>query len=234
MAGIGSAATARPAKPRLATSPCAPGQNRGQAHLHRYGRRPVPSDLDGRMVLRWFAARTIWDQYFDMAHSYAMDSRRVYGKCITPFRKDIFLTTKAGNGQKGSRRGIKPLVKSMRTDHVDLWQMHGVNICRKWSRFSARRRDRGVRGGEEGGKCRFIGLLELPRSSGPCRHAQARGEFDTALMPLHVADTSYSDSPAMSFIQTALPAAIERGSESSASRFSGTPSCCGRSARPTA
>ena len=30
-------------------------------------------------------------------------------------------------------------------------------------------------------------------------------------MPLHVADTSFSDSPKMSFEKTALPAAVERG-----------------------
>jgi hypothetical protein len=40
------------------------------------------------------------------------------------------------------------------------------------------------------------------------RHAE---RFDTALMPLHVADTCFSDSPKMSFEQTALPAAVERG-----------------------
>ena len=40
------------------------------------------------------------------------------------------------------------------------------------------------------------------------KHAE---RFDTALMPLHVADACFSDSPAMSFEKTALPAAVERG-----------------------
>jgi hypothetical protein len=40
------------------------------------------------------------------------------------------------------------------------------------------------------------------------KHAE---RFDTCLMPLHIADTCFSDSPKMSFEQTALPAAVERG-----------------------
>ena len=61
------------------------------------------------------------------------------------------------------------------------------------------------------GKARYIGYTG-------CRDPQAHVEmlrhadrFDTALMPLHAADTVYSDSPLMSFEKTALPAARERG-----------------------
>jgi hypothetical protein len=38
---------------------------------------------------------------------------------------------------------------------------------------------------------------------------QHADRYDTALMPLHAADTSYSDSPKMSFEKTALPAALK-------------------------
>lgn len=64
---------------------------------------------------------------------------------------------------------------------------------------------------KKAGKCRFIGYsncrdpkvhLEM------LRHAEL---FDTALMPLHVADTCFSGEPDMSFEKTALPAAVERG-----------------------
>ena len=64
---------------------------------------------------------------------------------------------------------------------------------------------------KKAGKCRFIGYTN-------CRDPEVRVEmlrhaerFDTALMPLHVAHTSFSESPKMSFENTALPAAIERG-----------------------
>lgn len=67
--------------------------------------------------------------YFDMARSYAEgNAEDVYGAVIPAFRKNIFLTTKSGQRtRKGAEDDLDTSLKRMRTDYIDLWQMHGVN-----------------------------------------------------------------------------------------------------------
>jgi aryl-alcohol dehydrogenase-like predicted oxidoreductase len=95
---------------------------------------------------------------------------------------------------------------------VDLWQMHGVNRMEDLERTLAPGGAmEAFEAARKAGKCRFIGYTNCRDPEvhvAMLRHAE---RFDTALMPLHVADTSFSDSPQMSFEKTALPAAVERG-----------------------
>ena len=152
--------------------------------------------------------------YFDMARSYADGhAEEVYGAAIPPFRKNIFLTTKSGQRtRKGAEAELETSLRTMKTDHVDLWQMHNV----------ARRQDveqifapggaiEAFEAAKKAGKCRFIGYSNCRDPEVHVEMLRHAERFDTALMPLHVADTCFSDSPAMSFEKTALPAAVERG-----------------------
>lgn len=208
-------ATPRPAKPRSGDIPrrvlgktgeklTIIGEGGARFHL-------VPFDESKTVVRR---AYDLGINYFDMARGY-FDGRaeEVYGAVLPEFRKSIFLTTKSGQRtRKGAESDLETSLKRLRTDYVDLWQMHGVNRIEDVERiFAPGGAIEAFEAAKKSGKCRFIGYTNCRDPEvhvAMLRHAE---RFDTALMPLHAADTSFSESPNMSFEKTALPAAIERG-----------------------
>jgi aryl-alcohol dehydrogenase-like predicted oxidoreductase len=152
--------------------------------------------------------------YFDMARSYSDGhAEEVYGNAIPPFRRNIFLTTKSGQRTaKGAEEELNLSLKTMKTDHVDLWQMHGVNRMRDVEQtFAPGGAIEAFEAARKSGKCRFIGYSNCRDPQVHVAMLKHAERFDTALMPLHVADTAFSNSPDMSFVKTALPAAVERG-----------------------
>ncbi len=211
----GLAATPRPAKPAEGDIPkrvlgrtgeklTIIGQGGARFHL-------VPFE-EGKAVAR--RAYALGINYFDMARSYADGhAEEVYGAVIPEFRKNIFLTTKSGQRtRKGAMAELETSLKTMKTDHVDLWQMHNVARMQDVEQiFAPGGAIEAFEEAKKQGKCRYIGYSNCRDPEvhvAMLRHAE---RFDTALMPLHVADTCFSDSPKMSFEQTALPAAVERG-----------------------
>lgn len=208
-------AAARPAKPRSGDIPkrvlgrtgeklTIIGEGGARFHL-------VPFE-EGKAVVR--RAYDLGINYFDMARGY-FDGRAedVYGAVLPEFRKHVFLTTKSGQRtRKGAEADLETSLQRLRTNYVDLWQMHGVNRMEDVEKiFSPGGAIEGFEAAKKAGKCRFIGYTNCrdPKVHvAMLRHAE---RFDTALMPLHAADTSFSGSPDMCFEKTALPAAIERG-----------------------
>ncbi len=157
-------------------------------------------------------ARRAYDQginYFDMARSYWNGrAEEVYGAAIPPFRKEIFLTTKTGQrSRKGAEADLETSLRLMKTDYVDLWQLHGVNTPQDVERILAP--DGALEAAvaaRKAGKCRFIGFTGHADPEYNLKLLRATDVFDTMLMPLHVADTVY-----LSFENNALPAAREHG-----------------------
>jgi aryl-alcohol dehydrogenase-like predicted oxidoreductase len=90
-------------------------------------RFPLVSMEEGVAVVR--RAYDLGIDYFAMARSYADGhAEEVYGNAIPPFRKNIFLTTKSGKRtRREAKEDLNLSLKLMKTDHVDLWQMHGVD-----------------------------------------------------------------------------------------------------------
>jgi uncharacterized protein len=215
LAGLSSAAGARPPKPKVGDIPMRTLGRTGQkltcigmggARFH------LVSLEEGVAVTR--RAHELGINYFDMARSYADgNAEDVYGAAIPPFRKEIFLTTKSGQRTaKAAEAELDISLKRLKTDHVDLWQMHGVNRMRDVEQiFAPGGAIEAFEAAKKAGKCRFIGYTNCRDPEVHVAMLKHAERFDTALMPLHVADTSYSDNPNMSFIQTALPAACERG-----------------------
>ncbi len=166
----------------------------------------IPLEDGAALVRRAF---DLGINYFDMARSYWEGrAEEVYGAAIPPFRKNIFLTTKTG--QRTAREATAELETSLRlmkTDYVDLWQIHGVNTSEDVRKILAP-------GGaleafvaaKKAGKCRFIGFTGHADPAFNVEMLQGYDGFDTVLMPLHAADTIY-----LSFEKDALPAAQERG-----------------------
>jgi len=208
-------ATPRPAKPKSGDIPMRvlgrTGQKltivgEGGARFHL-----VPFE-EGKAVVR--RAYDLGINYFDMARSYAEGhAEEVYGAVIPAFRKDIFLTTKSGQRtRKGAEADLETSLKTMKTDHVDLWQMHGVNRMEDIQRiFAPGGAIEAFEAAKKAGKCRFIGYSNCRDPLVHVEMLKHAERFDTALMPLHAADTAFSEGPAMSFEKTALPAAVERG-----------------------
>ena len=164
---------------------------------------------EGKEIVR--RAYDLGINYFDMARSYAEgNAEDVYGAVIPSFRKDIFLTSKSGQRtRKGAESDLETSLRRLKTDYLDLWQMHGVNKREEVEKiFSPGGAIEAFEAAKKSGKCRFIGYTNCRDPEVHVAMLQHAERFDTALMPLHAADTSFSDSPQMSFEKTALPAAV--------------------------
>ena len=208
-------AVARPAKPKSGDIP--------KRTLGRTGEKlTIIGEGGARFHLAPFAeatavVRRAYDlgiNYFDMARSYGEGrAEEVYGAVIPAFRKNVFLTTKSGQRtRKGAEADLEISLRTMKTDYVDLWQMHGVNKKQDVERiFAPGGAIEAFEAAKKAGKCRFIGYTNCRDPEVHVEMLRHAERFDTALMPLHAADTCFSDSPAMSFEKTALPAAVERG-----------------------
>ncbi|MEK7408672.1 MAG: aldo/keto reductase, partial [Acidobacteriota bacterium] len=135
-------------------------------------------------------------------------AEEVYGAAIPPFRKNIFLTTKTGRRtRKEAEADLDLSLKLMKTDYVDLWQMHGVNQKEDIERILAPGGAlEAFEAAKKAGKCRFIGFTGHADPAFNLEMLRRCDRFDTMLMPLHAADTAY-----LSFEKGALPAAAERG-----------------------
>src|SRR5450755_2191438 len=82
---------------------------------------------EGKAVVR--RAYDLGINYFDMARAYADGhAEEVYGASIPEFRKDIFLTSKSGKRtREGAEADLETSLRNLRTDHLDLWQIHLVH-----------------------------------------------------------------------------------------------------------
>jgi aryl-alcohol dehydrogenase-like predicted oxidoreductase len=69
-------------------------------------------------------------RYFDTAPSYgAGQSERNYGQVLVRRRREVFLATKTGQRTyDGAMREFESSLERLRTDHVDLLQIHGVRV----------------------------------------------------------------------------------------------------------
>jgi aryl-alcohol dehydrogenase-like predicted oxidoreductase len=151
--------------------------------------------------------------YFDMARGYAAKgasghAEEAYGAAIPPFRKNIFLTTKSGRRtRKEAEADLDASLKLLKTDYVDLWQVHGVNRPEDIERLLAPNGAlEAFEAAKKAGKCRFIGFTGHADPAVNLALLRQYDKFDTVFMPLHVADTVYK-----SFEKGTLPTAAERG-----------------------
>jgi len=167
----------------------------------------LPSFDEGVSLVR--RAYDLGINYFDMARSYWNGrAEEVYGAAIPPFRKNIFLTTKSGmRTRKEAEAELDLSLRTMKTDYVDLWQIHGVNEKEDIDRiFAPGGAIEAFEGARKAGKCRFIGFTGHADPEYNVEMMRRYASFDTALMPLHVTDAIY-----LSFEKNALPVAVERG-----------------------
>ena len=69
--------------------------------------------------------------YFDVAPSYG-DAEVKLGPALEPYRKNVFLACKTGMRERDAAdKELKRSLKRLRTDHFDLYQLHGLTDLKK-------------------------------------------------------------------------------------------------------
>lgn len=144
--------------------------------------------------------------YIDTAPAYGPSEERV-GEALVGMRGDLILATKTDDRTRdGSLRLLDKSLKKLRTDYVDIWQVHHIDhqdevkqIFGKGGAIEA------LQEAKEDGRVRYIGVTGH-YAPGPLLSAIRRFEFDTILMALNAADVHKA-----SFQDKLLPEAVRQG-----------------------
>jgi aryl-alcohol dehydrogenase-like predicted oxidoreductase len=144
--------------------------------------------------------------YLESARAYS-GSESYYGKALRERRKEIFLASKShARDRKGALQHLRETLENMKTDHLDLWQVHDVRteedveeICGPGGALEAfqEARDKGF--------VRFLGITGHHDPAILLR-CMERFNFDTVLIPVNPAEPVY-----MSFIEEVIPVARGKG-----------------------
>ena len=170
----------------------------GGAHLGRVGLKDEPE------ALRLFhAAVDNGVRFIDNAWAYNDGySEQLVGKAITPgVREKLFLMTKnTGRDFARSKSCLEDSLSRLKTDHVDLWQVHETNYDNDPDWIFERGAIDYALEAQQAGKVRYIGFTghKDPRI---LNKMLAKGfAWDTAQMPINVMDYFYR-----SFFHETLP-----------------------------
>jgi len=171
------------------------------------GRFPLISFEEAKAIT--LRAYDLGINYFDNSVDYWEGrSEEVYGAVLPPFRKHLFLTTKANSRTRaGAEAELDLSLKRLRTDYLDLWQIHAVGEKQEVEQiFGPGGAIEAFEAAKKAGKCRFIGFTGHHDPHVHLEMLKAYEKFDSILMPLNIADPGY-----LSFEKLTLPVAVKRG-----------------------
>ena len=151
-------------------------------------------------------------RFFDTARAYEHGrAEEYYGRFLTPrYRDSVFLMTKSpAKNAAGARADLEASLLALKTDHLDLWQMHDISSRADVDhRLTGGVLDEFLKAKAEG-KTRYIGFSG---HTNPTNHLyflqkiKERGiELDTVQMPLNLCDPHYE-----SFQNGVLPELLQR------------------------
>lgn len=171
----------------------------GEGILRTYGYEKEAYGLINRAI-------DIGINYFESARAYS-GSESYYGLALKERRKDIFLTSKShARDKKGALQHLQATLRNMKTDYLDLWQIHDVRTDEEvqeiFGRHGALEAFVEAKGN---GLVRFIGITghHDPLIIDRCIE---RYDFDTVLLPVNPAEPAYK-----SFLKDTVPLAIQKG-----------------------
>ena len=144
--------------------------------------------------------------YCDTAPAYA-GSLDYYGAALGERRRDVFLASKTHDRTRdGSLRLLDESLKRLRTDHLDLWQLHDLRTPGDLRAIFGRggALEALVQARDEG-RVRFLGLTGH-HDPAILLEAMGRFDFDTVLVALNGADVHR-----LSFARTVLAEAARKG-----------------------
>jgi predicted aldo/keto reductase-like oxidoreductase len=144
--------------------------------------------------------------YFESARAYS-GSESYYGLALKERRRDIFLTSKShARDKQGALAHLQETLTNMKTDHLDLWQVHDVRTEEDMEEiFGPRGALEAFREARDKGLVRFIGVTghHDPLITKRCIEMF---DFDTVLIPVNPAEPSYKN-----YIDTVIPPASQKG-----------------------
>jgi len=184
--------------------------------LGKTGQKVTVLGLGGEGVLRTFGhdkeARALVNRALDLGVTYCESARAYsgseayYGKALGERRNGIFLTSKShARDKSGALAHLHETLKNMRTDHLDLWQVHDVREEGELAElFGPHGAIEAFAEAKQQGKTRFIGVTGHHDPS-ILRKCLERFDFDTVLMPVNPGEPQHQ-----SFLTGVLPLAREK------------------------
>ena len=172
--------------------------------------------LGGEGVLRTFGydkeAYTLINRALDLGINYCESARAYsgsesyYGKALHERRNDIFLTSKShARDRKGALAHLQETLKNMKTDHIDLWQVHDVRTPGDIEEiFGPGGAMEAFVQAKEKGMTKFIGVTGH-ENPGIINQCMTLFDFDTVLLPVNPAEPEH-----MSFLKDVVPLANKK------------------------
>ena len=124
--------------------------------------------------------------YFDNARAYG-DSEAKMGKALAGRRDEIILATKVhARDAKTALEHLATSLKDLKTDRLDIWQLHDVSTAGQWDQVMAPGGAmEAAKRAQQQGKTRFIGLSS--HNPANLKKAIECGEFDLVLLTYNIA-----------------------------------------------
>ncbi|HXX54212.1 MAG TPA: aldo/keto reductase [Thermodesulfovibrionales bacterium] len=144
--------------------------------------------------------------YFESARAYS-GSESYYGRALKDRRKDLFLASKSHARDKaGALTHLRETLHRMRTDHLDLWQIHDMRTEDDVKEvFGSDGALEAFADARKKGLVRFIGVTGHHDPSIVKKCIQ-EFDFDTVLIPVNPAEPAYKN-----FIDEVIPIARRKG-----------------------
>lgn len=152
------------------------------------------------------AALELGVRYFDTAANYGVSEEQL-GRVLPPYRSQIFLASKTDQRTRdGAWRELERSLRRLKTDHLDLWQMHHVSFKEELDVMTGR--GGAIEAIEEAKRQKLIRFCGISGHHDPDVIAESlrRYPFDATLISLNAADVHHP----RPFIKHALPVARER------------------------
>ena len=171
----------------------------GEGVLRTYGYEREADDLINRAI-------DLGINYFESARAYS-GSESYYGRSLRGRRKEIFLTSKShARNKKGALLHLQETLRNMKTDHLDLWQVHDVRTEEEMEEiFGPNGALEAFVEAKDKGLVRFIGVTghHDPLITKRCLQ---RFDFDTVLIPVNPAEPTYK-----SYLTEIIPPEKKKG-----------------------
>jgi uncharacterized protein len=173
----------------------------GQATIEQDGMRDEAVAIIGR-------ALDLGVNYIDTAAAYGRGiSERYIGEVMATRRREAFLATKTHDRTRdGSLRLLEQSLRALRTDRIDLWQLHNITSTAQLDRiFSTGGAMEALEQARAEGMVRFLGITGHADPA-VLMDGITRFDFDTILLALNPADRYH-----LPFMNELLPLANRKG-----------------------
>ncbi|WP_175551032.1 aldo/keto reductase [Spirulina major] len=144
-------------------------------------------------------------RYFDTAASYGASEENL-GLVLPPYRDRLFLASKTAKlDRDGAWRELEQSLTRLKTDYLDLWQLHHISFTDEIDRFTGRNgAAQAFTEAKEQGIVRHLGITGHHEPDAIIAGLR-RYPFDTTLIPVNAADPHHP----RPFIPSVLPVAQE-------------------------